>query len=225
MSGNDPTRDRSETSVFVAGGVGTYAVVHRGCEGTTNKFEVDYGDLGASVEHGFEGPARIGLRVGAIWPEDGPLDLSNIYVNPHVAVDWKAASLGLGGVVSQRSFPSVDGESIEPVISAHIRLGRLDKIYASSSWFENVPVYSGGGYFDIGLGGRPTRSFDLWLGVSAGPYDNGGVLVKASHRVGPSFSLALHARLGSSEGIDENAVSLGVGYRAVSANGDEDAAR
>jgi hypothetical protein len=210
----NPKSDSSETSVFVGGGTGSYAFIHRGCEGPTNKFKVDYLDAGASVEHAFRGPARLGIRGGAIWPQDAPSGAWNAYANPHAALEWKFFSAGIGGVISKKTFPYGD-ETIEPTISAHLRVGRLDKVYVSSSWFENVPVYSGGGFFDLGLGGRPARSFDLWIGVSGfGPYDGGGVLVKSAWRASPALALVLQGRLGSSEGIEENALSLGFRWRA-----------
>lgn len=223
VSTNDPARDGSETTLFVAGGGGSYGVITRGCDGPISKAKVEYADLGASIDHAFEGPARLGIRAGGFWPQDGPP--SNAYINPHAAFDWRLAGVGLGFVASRRSFPFHE-DDVEPRVSAHVRFGRLDRFYVSSSWFENVPAASGGGYFDIGLGTRARRNLDLWFGVSgAGPYDGGGVLVKSSWRVSPTFSLALQARLGSSEDIDENAISLGVGYRAASTHGNDSSAR
>jgi len=61
----DPERrDSSVTNLEIAGGVGTYAYITRGCEGQVlEKHKIPFEDFGAGIDHKFYGtPLRLGVR-------------------------------------------------------------------------------------------------------------------------------------------------------------------
>ncbi len=56
-------------------------------------------------------------------------------------------------------------------------------------------------------------AFEWWLGTGYGPYDNIGLVGKSYCRLSQPLYLNLFARIGTSEGITEGALGVGLRYR------------
>jgi hypothetical protein len=226
-------KDSSETNIKLAGGAGSYAYISRGCGGQVlEKHKIPFEDFGFSFDHKFKFPVRVGLRGGNIWEKGRhSLDegnsvskrITNFYVNPDIALEWRYFGIGGGffsamkdlcwgsGYVGYEGRPSTMRNSP----SGHLRLGS-PTLYFSIHMMESVPLYSGGGYLDLGLGGKAGRRVSYWLGLGTpGPFDTGGFLLKTNIKLKGNWHLDLAGRLGESEGISENAVSFGLNYRFI----------
>jgi hypothetical protein len=217
-------RDSSETSLRIAGGAGSYAHISRGCEGKVlNKEKVPFKDAGFSLEHKFNAPVKLGLRGGyisenQIWyshsfPQPDNRHRTNFYLNPNFSFESEKFGIGAGPFFADKDLYSREGQDWGNILpSAHVRLG-AEKLYLSANLMENVPLYSGGGYFDFGVG-TSIKSFSLWVGVNPeGPYDSWGALLKTDFRFHKNWNLGLNGRLGAAEGISESAISVGIMYR------------
>ena len=200
------------TSFMVAAGAGSYAEVSRGCEGQVlSKEQRLYRDLGFAASHRFEGPFEVGVRATVLRRMPGYEEDAVIW-NPHSSVEGRHVGFGLGAV-SNADRPFVDDFDIWPV-SGHIRMGSLEKMYFSIHALEDVPLASGGGTVRSGIGFRPNRAVDAWVGLGYGPpYDKPGFQAKATIHVNSMLDLNANGRLGRSEGQSENAGSLGLTVR------------
>lgn len=218
-------RDSSETNLKIAGGLGSYAYVTRGCEGEVlSKEKIPFKDVGFSMDHKFKAPVKIGLRSGYISDEgtyyyhdiNKVESRKNFYLNPDIALEWKNFGFGVGPFIAQKTLrgkEESDWGKTPP--SWHIRIGPKTTFF-SINMLENVPLYSGGGYLNLGVGVMPSRNFSLWLGLgTTGPYDNVGFIAKTDFRLKGNLHLDLAGRLGSSEGISENAMSMGLNYKIM----------
>ena len=197
------------TEITVAGGSGSYAVVARGCEGNVlSKYRVNYDNAAAEVSHKFPSAIRIGARVGSL-DIDGRSEATQ-YVNPYLSADWPKFSFGAGWVFANHPFPEGGGDSLDGSVSAHIRVGKA-KTYFSASYFEDAPLATLG-YLTMGLGGGG-RKLHLWGGIGVLPYDNFGFVSRVDYRVSGGLSIGASGRLGSSEGVSENAFAFRFSYR------------
>lgn len=219
--------DSSETNFKLAGGAGSYAYVSRGCAGEVlNKQKIPYADGGFSIDHKFKFPLRIGFRGGFVrehsrssWeqaysPDGGG---TNFYFNPDLALDWKYFGIGTGFFSAQKDlyWRDIGIGHARKFPSGHIRVGNT-RFYFSAHLMESVPLYSGGGYLNSGIGGKVSRNVSYWLGWGiTGPYDANGFLIKTDFEFKKNWQINLAGRLGRSQGISENAVSLGLSYRII----------
>jgi hypothetical protein len=151
---------------------------------------------------------HIGVRGGYIWEQAtfvgeqpvNPLDGQVVevppgvglfneygYVNPYVGVESDNIGIGIGAVFSEQplrtdntlEYPIDRDRSVQP--SFHVRFGPLDKIYFNYRLWENVPIYSGGGAHNVGVGLQLGRHVGVWGGVSTGgPYRTDAALFKAT---------------------------------------------
>jgi len=220
-----PARDSSqaspgETRLSIAGGAGSYALVMRGCEGQVLSSEtVRFRDMGASADHKFSNPIRVGLRAGTVHSELAGGSGDNGYVNPNLSLDWRWVSMGGGYLRSQHGFPGRGNRELSQIpVSGHLRLGP-ERVHFLISAMEDVPLYSGGGYCDVGAGFRAgTRANVVFVGLSAlGPYDGVGFVLHASPALTRTISLDLKGRLGPGEGQTEVGFAVGVSYIAAGA--------
>jgi hypothetical protein len=201
--------DSSVTDLLVAGGGGSYAYVTRGCEGVISKQRIDYDNVGAEVSHKFVEPVRLGVRAGQVRTHGhyyNELLSDTRYVNPYLSLEWPWFSIGGGWVRANRPFPEQD---LLQTASGHVRIGK--GTYFEVSNFEAVPLVTTG-YTQIGLGHRWSRA-DLWLGAAALPQDMVGFVGRAQYRIGNRVGLGGTLRLGSSQGISENAFAVSLSYR------------
>jgi hypothetical protein len=78
---------------------------------------------------------------------------------------------------------------------------------------EGAPYASSGGVFEAALGIGVSPAVRGWIGLgSPEPFDAGGVIAGADIRLAPGLQMNVGGRLGSSEGIDENAIHAGLSY-------------
>ena len=212
------------TRLELAGGAGYYALIARDCEGVPyDHLPVRYHEAGGSITLHLAGALHVGLRGGIVSDEVGtgyyasslePGTRDNAYVNPNASLEWRYFGIGGGWVHSRREFPLSGSDVADIVASGHMRIGPAGH-YLSMGLMENVPLYSAGGYFDLGLGFRPSSGLDAWAGISAGgPFDATGAALKADWWVTRRMSVDLRARLGYSGGQYQNGVSVGVSVLA-----------
>jgi hypothetical protein len=204
--------DSSLTELLVAGGGGSYAYVTRGCEGVISKQRIDYDNVGAEVSHKFVAPVRLGVRAGLVRAHGhyyNELLSDTRYVNPYLSLEYPWFSIGGGWVRANRPFPDQDllqtanGHVASQTASGHIRIGR--GTYFEVSYFEAVPLATAS-YAQMGLGHR-------WSRVGYMPHDQVGFVGRGQYRIGNRLGLGGTLRLGSSEGISENAFALSLSYR------------
>jgi hypothetical protein len=149
---------------------------------------------------------------------DYPLapEVSLHYINPYLALEGRRAGFGIGLVrSSQKLIPdengTPDGPDYQP--SLHLRFGNPSTAYVSTSYLEHLPLYSGGGGADLGIGVVPSPKVDFWFGVGGGVYDATGFLLKLNVRPHPSW--ALHTSLFLAGTEDEYGVALGLSYSII----------
>ena len=205
--------DSSVTEFRVAWGSGSYADVSRGCDNSViSAYRINYDNVGADVSHKFTAPVRVGVRGGTLRTkvEGTPYGYSPDvkYVNPYASLEWPVISIGGGLVKADGPFPDED-EQFDQTASGHLRLGR--STYFEMSFFEAVPLITAG-YAQIGLGRRMPRA-DLWVGTAVVPHDHFGLVTRGEYRFGDRLGLGGTLRLGSSQGISENAFALSLSYR------------
>lgn len=218
------SRDTSETSLRLAGGAGSYAFISRGCEGEVlQKQKASFADAGFSLEHKFKAPVKLGLRGGYIsedqlWydhtlPPPTNAHRTNFYLNPDFSFESEKFGFGVGPFFADKNLYSREAQNWGKILpSAHVRLGS-SRLYLSANLMENLPLYSGGGYLDFGVGAS-VKPASFWVGLNPeGPFDSWGLVIKTDFRFHPNWSVGLNGRLGTAEGISESAISLGLGYR------------
>ena len=202
------------TEVRVAAGTGSYAVITRGCDNSViAKHQAHFDNWSAEASHKFSSsPVRLGVRGGSF--QIGELDQSG-YVNPYLSLDWRRFSIGGGWVGADGPIPDGDNDELTnqgngSTASGHVRIGS-SRLYFSLSAFEGFPFLSPGHLaMGVGKGGERVHG---WLGTSFAPYDQPGVLAQVDVSAGRHFRVIGLGRLGSSEGVDENAFALGLSYR------------
>lgn len=212
VSAHDSDSARSFTTLSISGGVGDYAVITRGCNNEIlSRAQYPFRDYGASIDHKFAFPMRVGVRAGGLEEQD----VINRYVSPHLSLEWRKFSIGYGPVYAQREFSTGSGtlDNSQTWHSGHVRIGDLSKGYFSIGYFENLPLYSGGGHFDMGGGGRVTPRLGFWGGISVEPYDGVGIVSKWNYRVTSGLSAIAKFRIGAAAGEGENAISIGAQWR------------
>ncbi len=237
------------TKFTLGGGGGRYYREFRGVGECASSQAITYyhefGDVGAEIDHQHGERHHLGVRGGyvhetaelvSVPPFVQPVgelgdsrEINTYYANPYISYEWDDFGLGAGMLISSRPLYSGDekddpfGEAVAVYPSAHIRLARGRKFYLLAQLWEGVPIYSGGGQFTIGFGGRPFSSLDLYGAYCAeGPYEEESFLGRVSFDINQSWSLMTTVHLPSDftnefgpYEDDEGAVSLGVSYRLV----------
>ena len=184
------------------------------------KFKDDYHDYGAEIDHQVTNSLHVGARGGYIEEDalflgstlDASLvdslfnevrpetDWSQIYVNPFFSVEKQNWGFGLGFVYSDNhlwtgteEYGDHDDDALFP--TGHFRIGPLQKIYGDVSLWEGVPIYSGGGQWQVGFGVRPISWLELWGGMGfGGPYTREGFIVRGNLDMGRNFTLGTSFR-------------------------------
>lgn len=232
---NSTPGDSAETNIQLFGGLGQYALIHRGCEGQVlSKHAVPFKELSAGIDQKLASPVRLGIRSDYIFDKKDVLTgetyydpARNLYfsrtefvvqeiltVNPYLNLEWKPVGFGAGYFWSRYPLNgSESGDEINSPVSAYLRLGNRRAVYFSASLLHHIPLYTGG-HFQLGLGSGKNPNFDWWVGWGiAGPYDGFSLLLfKGDIRLQRHFKLNLLTRLGFSEGISENAIGMGLSY-------------
>jgi len=173
-----------------------------------------------------------GVNVDSLERQADPID-QYYYVNPYIAGDWTWFGVGIGAIFSSEPLRTGDtdyypeDEGTKAFASGHLRLGsespmgtgNLQGIYGLISVGENVPIYSGGGLFNMGLGLRPITALDVWAGKAFGPWTDSEWLVKVGVHPSPEWSIDGTLRFPSSSAspgsndVTEYGIGLGITYR------------
>jgi len=204
--------------------------------------KIGYQDGGIGFETTVSKKAKIGLRAGyvkdtrvEVFESEYQLKSKISYIiNPHFSFEWREFGLGLGLVMASDGihYPSFNqdnygegyfsGNGYEKSVlpSFHLRLGDPQYIYASVSHLENIPLISGGGYLNYGLGTEGIPHLSLWAGVSdKKPFEKSSFLLKAGLKLNRNLSLNFAYRAGESKAdyvyfpIKERGFSVRMNYR------------
>jgi len=229
------------TRVEVYGGAGEYSFISRGCEGVVSRRPVSFHDVGGGIEQALgKTGLSIGVRGGWMRDDIGRLEggnsfapatespdstrvvIENRYVNPYITYEKPRGSVGLGWVAHDKEFITAgEGarqEDQHPLndFSGHLRIGP-ERHYFAVRWMESVPIYSGGGYLTIGVGGRPANGrLSLYGGMGAGgPYEGAVIMLQAGYPLGNHVTVGARTRLGWSGDRNASGVALGVGYHSL----------
>jgi hypothetical protein len=137
--------DSTVTNFKIAGGLGSYAYVTRGCEGQVlSKEKVPFEDAGFSLDHKFNTPLKIGLRAGYISDRQPTyinkfVDRGNYYVNPDLSFESKWIGVGAGPFFARDVLYGTEGSDWGSTLpSWHLRFG-TQKSYLSIHMLENLP--------------------------------------------------------------------------------------
>lgn len=218
MTSEQSTGHELATGYRVGGGGGRYyhTLGLSDC-GTEVPVKQDFVDVGFEIDRQAEETKHFGLRGGFIHDTTDTLtDISQFesaigenvdrtrdvyYGNLYGAREWRTVGFGLGVLVSSDPLsinepkdPTDDEFHIYP--TAHLRFGELSKLYMSGHLFEGVPLYSGGGIFYAGVGGRPVRALDLYAGYYAsGPYHDEGMIARINVDLNRRWTLGTVVRI------------------------------
>ena len=222
--------DSASTTIGIAGGGGSYGVVSRDCSGRAievNNYPIS--DVGVSIDHKmsiFRFGAKAGLAsVSSPWG-DGTIR----YVNPNAGLDSKFIGLQ-GGALFTNDFGGkfffergLFGSLISPgwygytgpaqyttvYPSMSLRLGYLDKWYITTGLYDNLPLISGGGLLDFGIGFhtglKPNSRW--WVGFGIAPFD--GAIASLKGDIPLSDDLLLNVK-GNFKSGDATEYAFGVG--------------
>jgi hypothetical protein len=221
-----------------------------GCDGGSGAWQyiehrkkISFKDAGFGIDHQVSKDFRLGLRTGYVkdkrvkYTGDDyskfKLESNTSWIfNPYMSVEGKSMGFGLGPVISTKGiyYPSSKGKDYakdkfikKTLVSYHLRFGSPKSIYASLSRLENIPLMSGGGYLNYGLGTEGIPRVSLWVGGSGNkPFDSMALLVKVGAKLSPHWTVYSTYRSGETEGdpydggkkrIDEKAFSVKLNYR------------
>jgi hypothetical protein len=200
--------------------------------------KIDFQDAGFGIDHQTSKSVRLGFRTGYVkdkrvhyFQDDyNTFDLessTSLIFNPYLSVEGAGIGFGLGpmlatnGIYYASSKPedyAKDKFVKRASLSYHARLGNPKAVYASVSHLENVPLISGGGYLNYGLGTEAIPYVSLWVGGCTGPFDGRALLVKVGAKLSPHWTVYSAYRSGDASGetskrIGERAFSLRMNYR------------
>jgi hypothetical protein len=205
--------------------------------------KIGYQDGGIGLETTVARKVKWGVRAGYIkytrvkvFESDYTIKTNTTYfINPHLSFEWRYFGFGGGPAIALNNgfyYPSFkqgnygedyfNGNGYEKTVlpSYHLRLGNPEYIYASISHLENIPLISGGGYLNYGIGTEAIPYLSLWVGKSAKkPFEEDALLLKAGLKLNRNLSLNFTYRSSESKGdytyvpIKEKGFSIGMNYR------------
>jgi len=219
------------------GGSGGYWTPHE------NREKINYQDGGIGLETTTSKKTKLGIRLGYVT--DTRIKISNetyssqkktsYIINPHFSFEWDGFGIGAGLFLATDGlyYPSFKKESYNEdyftgndrskqiLPSFHVRLGSPRYLYVSVSHLENIPVVSGGGYLNYGVGTEAIPHVSLWAGYcDKKPFEKGSLLLKGGLKLSRNLSLNFAYRpsvktqgLEIVKPIKENAISIGLSYR------------
>lgn len=216
----------SELTLEGQAGTGQVYSILRDCSGDQIASEKNtYTDYAGAIQYSFQSGEGnfivLGLRGGHLSSDYkrasggnwnvSPIKYEYTYWNPHIAIESPYVGMGVGYL---SGAPNMDFGSYQEStpISAHLRLGNYAKTHFLASFNENLPLASGGGYMNLGIGYTGGARANLFTGFALAPYDGFGVVQKVSLRLSDGFDLDLNGRAGVTEGNFEGGFSLGLRY-------------
>lgn len=223
--------DSTVTELRVAAGTGTYLSVVRDCEGRiTDSEPVDFADIGVSLER-LSGKWGFGIHAGYLDdarvyfdytntypPENRTTDAGYYYLSPDLQLSTRKVGATLGFLYTTEGLPVDDGDyDAESRSGAHVyptmslRFGNPASLYVSTHVFSMLPVYSGGDYATIGIGGLMGERVRLWAGIgSGGLYSDSGLVFQGDVQLGQAMFVGFNTRYGDE---DNYGVGLSLAHR------------
>jgi hypothetical protein len=208
-----------------------------------NREKISYKDAGIGLEKITSKNSKLGIRLGyiidarfKIYNETYTSEKKTSYIlNPHFSLEWEEFGFGAGLLIATEGlyYPSFKHESHNEdyfngndgyenfLPSFHLRFGSPKYLYASVSHLENIPVLSGGGYLNYGIGTETIPYVSLWAGYcDKKPFEKGSFLLKGGLKLSKSLSLNFAYRPATvTQGIEiykpikESAFSVRLSYR------------
>ena len=142
-------------------------------------------------------------------------------MNPNLGLVWGRFGLSLGASY----FPDtlLDPDDVTDSYSGDsgwlptigIRVGRASGPYFTTALLSSFPLYSDGGYFELGVGGLATPRTAFWGGVSLVGLTATGLAARVEWRMTDRFYLAGGASLGQREGEPQYGGNIGITYRVL----------
>ena len=235
--GIDSDPDNRADFVFgLYGGTGKYVSLVESCEGPTRSAESSFteGAFGAfmRVPTRSHSPVVVGLA-GGLWRSDITLvgdyvydeqtstyrknhigTLTYGYVIPSIGLEAEKAAIGVGVLVGKSPVQFDENMTFSPHFAGHARVGRADGFHISYSLNENMPLISGGGNGNIGLGFSLGEGAMMYHGLSVGGYHYPGLVHQLRLPLDRASSLDVSFRWGAT--VDETKTSeigFSVGFR------------
>ncbi len=230
--------DSSSMSIGVYGGMGQAVAVLRDCSGRiseTAPYEFREGAVAVGISQ-VSGDAQVlmGIKGGWLRADDVLTDTEDdtekyrdrrsSYINPNISVEgaYTGAGFGLlfGDVPLFAEDVTLDPTEMQRVdvgVTGHLRAGSLSEVYFLLSLNETLPLYSGGGLFNAGVGYPVGRDVRLFTGFALGVQEKPGFLQQATISI-PDQPVQLHlaGRLGAPNDRDENSGSVGITWSSHS---------
>lgn len=224
----------NEFSMSVHGGTGQLVSVLRDCDGNVtsseeSKFEEVAGSMQVSHQLGSGQILTLGIRSGKLesqgrFPtssysyESGSMEYGSYertinyrYFNPYIALEGRKVGIGIGHLGGDYSTKFGDYDDNLPV-SAHFRLGNYQRSNFQISLNEDLPLASGTGLFKMGIGYPAGARMQMFTGLSAGFYEDLGLVQQVYAPLSDRFDLDFSTRLGSTDGKFQGGVALGLRY-------------
>lgn len=221
--------DSTETNLEFMANTGQYAYVARGCDNEVRyKQPLPLKEMSAAVDYKTNSPIRIGVKGSYLRTEiedENSYEYNNqtgryeyrfhaaegVAVNPFVNVETDNFAIGGGALWTDNSLPFSGSMSSGWSPSGYVRFGNLKTFYVDMSLFHTTPLISGN-YLNLGIGSRRNPGFEWWLGTGFLPYENLGLVGKTYIPVNERTAVSLFARFGSTEGIIDGAIGIGLRY-------------
>ena len=211
------------TELRVAAGAGHYVALMRDCDGNViNQLEDDFVDVAASVDHRFDGtPFSLGVTGGFLHDhrfDDTDRD-GYSYINPTIGLTKHRFAMSLGAVFMSEALLDPNDDDLDPESDVYptlaMRVGTLAGPYFTVALLSAFPMYSGGGYFDLGMGGQVNDRLGLWGGVSLVGMTATGITGHLDWRLTDRFYLLGGVAFGSRESEPQYSGTIGLSYRIV----------
>lgn len=217
--------DTSWNEVRIALGNGSYTEFTRDCNGNiVGAAKIPVTDVSAAVQHEAE-HHRYGIRAGYLslgsatetrfgryggYSDGGTISSrEGWYLVPTAGLHWKYFGLDVGGCVT-----NWNSEAAVLVPSGTLRIGNREGLFLSSTLMNNMPLATGGGFFDVGLGYNFRRTgAGLWMGMCLGPtVESPQLSLKYDMMVTNSMFLNFRAQFADRDfGYTDHALSVGGG--------------
>lgn len=203
-TGADEAPLGAETTFRAAGSVGEFAIIQRGCNGKVldvAKTQLTSGAL--EVQHRFSSGVVIGARGGQVVEDAGagpavPFGTvtpgmgkrTNAYANPYVGFDGASAGVGVGWLRADHRFIVDENETIEPDVTAHLRLGGTREQFVLR-FMEGMPLESEGALTaEVGGPVGPRTNMAAFIGFM-GPFDGALLGLKGDVWLTPEAALSI----------------------------------
>lgn len=232
----EPDSTNTEIRFGAYGGTGQVASVLRDCSGNALHAESSaFTEVAGTAQITLRKTSEPGLVIGARsgrWSSDAvyatrsydasigehvygatsPRHTTFKYFNPYVGIEGEKVGVSLGYMFGDVPI-SFDDPHERIRFSGSLRLGREYRPHFFTRVAEGLPLYSGGGVFDIGFVLPSGKHARFYSAFTAGFYDRMGYLQTASWRVSKGLWMSASGRIGAAGDKFEGAISIGLQYR------------